>query len=341
LLLEQSDLDHSSAALDADALDIALQSNSIGLVVMTACSSAIPAPVNNLDGYPLHAFDGIAQHLVSSDSSVSAAVAMQFDLEAKAAPIFSKFFYTNLLRPNTAVDEVVGICRKTLASSMNPGHHAWVNPVLYWRCKDGKVFDIQPFIVVLDDATREKLKGIEDQIKNFSDLIASAQSLNTDLLASELFIQLFRDQINKLEDKRGNLLGETLRLYGGRADANRQIECRLTLRLRAPATIANINLDVCYLENKVTFIKACPANQFPDLFPAVVGNPVGGKVKLIIPNASKGTEWNPGDYELGLLSFQVVAGVKDPAIELHIENGVVDKDGKATPFEALNAMVFP
>jgi hypothetical protein len=92
---------------------------------------------------------------------------MQFDMESEAAVIFSKTFYTRLLAPDPTdgspegseratggspegserategrVDQVVTQCRKALVAAMDAGHRAWITPVLYSRCKDGRVFDM-------------------------------------------------------------------------------------------------------------------------------------------------------------------------------------------------------
>lgn len=124
------------------AYDLAnlLHNTDVQLVVFTSCASAAPTP--DEEPYSVGAFDGMAQRLLTGPSGVSAAVAMQFDMEEKAAVTFSQAFYQHLLEPDTTLTGVVTFARKQVSIKMGIAHRAWVTPTVYCRCLDGRVFEL-------------------------------------------------------------------------------------------------------------------------------------------------------------------------------------------------------
>ena len=144
------------------------------LVVLSACSSAAPTPKQVEE--TVSPFEGVAQKLITGNSGVSAVVAMQFDLENKAAVEFSKSFYSHLLKPGLSLDEIVTMGRKAIMVSLDAGHRAWVNPVLYWRSKGCKVFElnkpnglfIEPDVQILIDKDNDALQIYLKFITNVS-----------------------------------------------------------------------------------------------------------------------------------------------------------------------------
>jgi hypothetical protein len=334
-----------SDLVDAKTLDILLQNSGVKLVVMTACASAAP----EFDKLPpddvyknIGPFDGVAQTLVAGISGVDAAVGMQFDLESEAAVIFSKTFYTQLLNPGRKLDEIVALCRKAIISEMNAGagQRAWVNPVVYWCCKDSNVFEIAPLIKERDIQTEKELIKIDAALEVYLKNIAWAHGLSLELRqAAAEEVAKWQQEVQNLHQQRGQLLGETLRLLGGEVKPGDSIQCRLTFRLRTPAEVGNLSVRVRYPEGKVTFSAVDAGAKTPGIVP-FVQNLAPGEIKLLVQNASQGVEWTPDEYELALLTFQVQPGVADPFIELSLMEGKVNRDGADIDCEALSAVLF-
>ena len=333
-------LEHNTQSdpLDAETLEVLLQISGVRLVVMTACSSAAPTPQQV--GETVSPFDGVAQRLVAGVSGVNAAVAMQFDLESQAAVTFSGSFYKHLLQPGRKLDEVVALCRRDLVSQLNAGHRAWVTPVVYWRCKNSELFEIAPMKKPIDAPTREKLKeldaALEVYLKHISETMAMPEEIRE---AAAPLLARWQGEVDSLQQQRGDLLGETLRLRGGQAKSGQAIQCRLNLRLRSAAQIGDVDVRVRYDPEKIDYRGANSGASCPGNAP-LVGTPAAGQVKVLVQGASQGAQWAADEYELALLSFEVKAGVTDPILEVSLADGQVEKDGTDTPFDALNAFLF-
>jgi hypothetical protein len=327
-----------SDPLDAETLAVLLQNSGVRWAMITACSSANPTP----DAEPFHAraFDGVAQRLVGGVSDVNAVVAMQFDLDSQAAVTFSRTFYTNLLRSGGRLDEVVALCRQALVGQLNAGHRAWVTPVVYWRCKDGKVFDLEGIKGSLDPQTQKKLNEIDATLvvylKNITDVRTEPQAVQD---AAAPLLARWQQAVDELQQLRGQLLGETLQLCGGRVKAGDAIGCRFTLRLRTPAQVGDVRVRVRYPADKASFRTVAAGAHAPGSLP-LVGAPATGELMLMLQNASQGVQWPADEFELAVLNFQVNAGVTDPIIELSVIDTEVQRDGAITMFNALNAVVF-
>jgi hypothetical protein len=100
---------------------------------------------------------------------------MQFDMEHKAAEAFAAAFYASLLDPSCPLDAALSSARHQLRALGNPPR-AWINPVLFSRCQNSRVFsylrqqlspedhaELQEITIVLDVARRH-LKEAEDSL---------------------------------------------------------------------------------------------------------------------------------------------------------------------------------
>jgi hypothetical protein len=330
--------DGQSDPMDADTLAQLMLNTGVQLVVMTACSSANPVPEDKL--YHARAFDGVAQRLMSDNSGVSAVVAMQFDLESQAAVTFSHTFYTNLLVSGRTLDEVVAMCRQALVGQMNAGHRSWVTPVVYWRCKNGQVFALEDMIGPLDPEVQKLLTELNAQIQVYLKNIAEVRKMPQAMqdFATPL-VAKWQQTVDELQQRKSEALGDTLRLRGGQVKSGLVIQCRLTLRLRTPAQVGDVKARVLFPQDKVQFKSAASGASTPgiNLMTAI---PAPGELRLLVPNASQGAQWDPLEYELGLLSFQVQAGVMEPLVEIKVDQGKVERNGIETPLEALNAVLY-
>jgi hypothetical protein len=338
LCLENAD--HQSDPLDAETLQMLLLNSDVRLVVMTACSSANPTPEE--EPYHARAYDGVAQRLIGGGSGVSAVVAMQFDLESDAAVTFSRIFYTNLLRPDRTLDEVVTLCRQALVGQMDAGHRAWVTPVVYWRCKDGQVFELEAVKVEHDEQTQTKLNEIDAILGVYMKNIAEVRSMPQEMQNAAMpLVAGWQREVEGLYEQRGRLLGDTLRLRGGPVEAGGATQCRLTLQLRTPARIGDVSVLVRYPTDKVHFGGASAGANTPlGNDPMLGGDSAAGALTLLLQDVSQGGQWEPDEFELAKLDFQVQAGVSDPIVELSLVDARVQRDGADTAFDALNAVLF-
>lgn len=335
LVLEKN---HEEDPIDADTLDSLLTGKGIRLVVLTACSSAAPTPEEV--GKTVGPFCGVAQQLVSGMSGVNASVAMQLDLASDAAVEFSKTFYTQLLTSDRKLDEIVALCRQALTAPVGVGDRAWVTPVVYWRCKDGKVFDIEPMRGVFDEATRSELIALQREIDVNLDHIQSVQSQPPNIVSALAgLIAGWQQTVQDLILKRGQKMGETLRLRGGKVAPGGTIACQLLLRLRRPAQVGNVSCRLRYAADKLGHSAAAAGADVPGALP-LVGSAAPGEVTVQLNNVSQGVQWTPGEYELATISFQVDPGVTDPYLLLELADANVHKDGAGVVFNTLDGIVF-
>ena len=329
--------DGSSDPIDSETLAILLQATGVRLVVMTACSSAAAIPINSL--YYPRVFGGFAQRLISGPTGVSAVVAMQFDLESDAAVTFSRTFYNNLLVPGLMLDEVVARCREALALQMDTGHRSWVTPVLYWRCKNAQVFSIEGLVKALSPEERGKLTQVEFQIKFYLDQILSLKEMPEDVQqAAEPLRNNWQLLVEEMQKERGKILGTTLRLLGGQVKVGESIPCRLQLRLRTPAQVGDVKAIVRYPQQKVQLIDVKAGTDTADI--NLMMPLIPGQNDIWIQNVSKGVQWDPGEYELGLVTFQVQPGVDDFFVEIEMANAKVFLNQVEEELKALNAIIW-
>ena len=326
--------------LDSELLDAMLHDTDVRLVVITACSSAKPTPDDDVHPYGIGAFDGIAQHLVGSASSVTAVVAMQFDMEGNAAVVFNEAFYRNLLQPGKALDEALARARKAVAVIMDMGHRAWINPTLYWRCRNGQAFTIREMHSALDEQARKQIADIDaeiDRIQKQIDQITSQPAGLQVVLRPQL--DDYTRRIETLNGQRSLLLGNSVRIWGGRGKAGEKVTCRLTLKLRAPARIGTVMVDVTFPQKVVRLVGSAPGANVAAANVEAPGEGAAGVLQVRVVNASAGDQWPANEYELCRLDFQIADGASLPAIVLGVAIRQFDSD-PALSFSKLDGMIF-
>lgn len=341
ICLLRSEQDRRSAPLNADDLTGILRNTDVRLVVFTACASAMPTPEE--EPYRIGAFEGLAQRLLSGVSGISAAVAMQFDLESEPAVKFTRVFYENLLLPDKSLDEVVALARKELATleRYGAGHRAWVTPTVYWRCQEGKVFDIDFSSAKPSQETLIKLQDLDSRMtmyRRFLTDIASQTAVIRNSLAP--ITAEYQSAVDKLMAERAQLLGESVRLHGGSVGINSEFVCRLTLRLRKPGVVERVRVEVSYPEDKLTFIGANPGKDSSGVQPSLT-QLSAGRVEVTILDPSDGAVWEPEEFEVGLLVFRPSQGAQQEIIDLPVRILEVRRDGeKIFPVTPLDGIVF-
>ena len=147
---------------------------------------------------------------------------MQFDLETSAAQVFSGALYQGLLRNDWTLDEAVAEARASLSLKFGVGHRCCVNPVLYWRSIGGKLFEWEAFSGgSLTDEQVAQLAQIDVEERVRLNLLAEVDALPPDKrIAVAPMRQGWQNRIAELAQDRGNILGDTLRLHGGRVGAD-------------------------------------------------------------------------------------------------------------------------
>ena len=103
---------------------------SLRLIVLNACEGARAGRVDP--------FAGAAQSLLQQ--GIPAVIAMQFEISDSAAIAFSHEFYDTLAR-RYPVDAALAEARRAVFAGEN--ELEWGTPVLYMRCEDGRVFEME------------------------------------------------------------------------------------------------------------------------------------------------------------------------------------------------------
>lgn len=327
---------HDSDPVDASVLRMHLLNTDVRLVVLTSCASAAPTPANQ-EPYAHRAFDGIAQSLVGGVNGIPAVVAMQFDMETNAAVVFSQTFYDWLLRPGTNLDEAVTRARIAVATTAGAGHRAWVTPTVYWN-SDGVALFEPVRRKDLDPATAARLYEIEGGLKilrNIVQQIAAKTPEEQQALANMRAGLMV--QIDQLEDQRAQLIGDSLRLWGGSAKRGAEVELKIELRLRLAETIGLVEFEVKFDPAKLTFSGSVQAAE-TGINPAVAPG-AAGTLRVVVPNASNGAQWAPGRYNLGSLRFAIAAAA-DTIVNLELANARVTENGAVSQFTTLDPVIF-
>lgn len=325
--------------VDAEQLLVMLRASTVQLVVLTSCASAAAMPAGM--PYPTNALGGIAQVLLSSQSGPGAAVAMQFDLEIDAARVFSAAFYQGLLRSDWTLDEAVAGARAALVLRFGAGHRCCVNPVVFWRSIGGRLFDWDAFVATgLTDAQRSELMQVdmEEQVllKTLDDVAASPLSVRD---AMQPILATWRQRIAELGHRRGEVLGETLRLHGGTVADDGSVQCRLTLKLRRPVRIGDVRVQITHdaAAFDATGEAAGPTVSAGAMF---VQSGAGGARTLLVQQFSAGQVLDPGEHLLATLAYRLHAGNTQAVHRITIANAGVQIDGAAGTFRCLDAIVF-
>lgn len=333
---------------DVEQLFPVLRNGNVPLVVLTACSSAASQP--NGGNYPVVAFESLARALVERPSGPSAAVAMQFDLETTAAEVFSGALYSKLLTRGWSLDQAVSSARSALISRFGAGHRSWVNPTIYWRCKQGRVFELLDTEGDLTPEQRKEITEIDAIIEEYKSMLKDLSAQLDDLSKPpEVRAALaglrapYQAKIQNLMTSRGLTLGDTVRLRGGTAKPDGSIVCSLTLQLRLPATIGDVRAVIQYNPSEFDYIGHADGQHAPagSLFPP---NNTGAQGLVVLAqNVSQGVVWQPSEYELAKLEFRLKkpnAQPLNPLFYISLVSANVNHNGVQQQFRTLNAAIF-
>jgi hypothetical protein len=339
LYFEDNTPNRGRHAVDVEQIFSILRSGNIPLLILTACSSAAATPMFP-NYYPGLAFEGLAHALVSRKQGPSAAIAMQFDFETRAAEVFSGTLYEKLVTPGYSLDEAVAATRSALIAAFSAGHRSWVNPALYWRCKDGKVFEIQDVIGDLSPQRRNELAQIEMLVQVFESLLNDlAQKSPEEQEAVKALRLQWQDKIQELTAQRGLVLGDSVRLRGGVADTDDTIECALTIQLRLPAAIGDVRVTINHNTDDCEFLGSAAGNETP-LNSVFLQSQPGQPLGVVIQNASQGLTWTSGEHELVKLKFKLKQPKAKPLFYIELSSGQAVRNGGPEQFQRLSAAIF-
>lgn len=324
--------------VDAGQLFTLLRNGNIPLVVLTACKTA--ATLANGPDYPVIAFESLAQNLVERQSGPLAAVAMQFDLETAAAEVFSKAFYTRLLSPGWNLDETISNARSVLLTVFGAGHRSWVNPTLYWRCKDGRVFDIRNTDDDLSPEARQKIGPIDSLIEVYMTWLdrLSKEPAATRAATSNLQNE-WQAKIDELTNERGILLGDSIRLRGGKPDANGEVEAVLTIRTRLPAVLGDITGKVKYDPAEFN-LQSHSSGSNVSQNAVFLQSTADGESDILVRDAGNGVQWEPGEYELARIRLRLADPSAKAIFHIGFQGASAEVGGVLRQFRSLNAVVF-
>jgi hypothetical protein len=326
--------------LDGDTLDLLLRNcPTANVVVITGCSTARLPPAVNGNPFAATAFDGIAQRLLGAGnaSRVSAVVAMQFDLESAAAVAFSGEFYTQLLKPDVTLDAAVTHARNAVVGALTLGSPAWANPVLYWRCENGRAFDVQPFVAQpISAAVAAKITALDIQIdtmrKFVEDIAAQPEAVRN---AAAALRDNWSRQIEALYAQKGALLGNAIRLKGGSGVAGQTMTFRLALRLRSAAVLSQITVRLEFEADAFEFVSASAGANAAN--PPLTASDATS-VTLSVNQVSAGAIVNEGEYEVATVDLRVKSAAPSTR-SVRIAQPQVTTVPQ-TDFRALDALAF-
>jgi hypothetical protein len=265
---------------------------------------------------------------------------MQFDLETDAARTFSAALYRALLQPAFGLDQAVASARTALINQFGPGHRCWVTPAVYWRCTDGRVFDLQAVAGDLSPADAETLRTIDALLETHYALLRDLSREPPDVQAAVAHLrQQWQARIDQLLQERGTVLGETLRLVGGRLGPDGRVECQLRLRTRVAMAVGDIRVGVAWDPAEFDLAEHAPGPHAPagSVFLQTVA---GAPTTVLVRNASAGAVLQPGEYELVKLRFRLRTAEARPLFHIKLADATVVRDGVPGPFRKLDAVVF-
>jgi hypothetical protein len=150
--------------------------------------------------------------------------------------------------------------------------------------------------------------------------------------------QEYQGEIDKLTAQRVQLLGETVRFWGGKTAPGGEVPCRVSLRLRAPRRIDFVQLEVEFAGDRLEFVGTDP----PDgaAAPVPLAHVAGGRLHLaVIPPVGDGP-WSADEHQLGVVRFRARPGAAG-VIDLRVKSLEVREEGEAVPgIQALDGLVF-
>lgn len=325
-------------AVDAEQLYGVLSSGRVPLVVLSACSTAAASP--NGEQYPVMAFESLAQALMERQWGPSGVIAMQFDFHSEAATIFSHALYEKLVRNRWCLDAAVASARSALASHFGAGHRAWVTPIVYWRCKGGRLFEFLTVESQLNDQQRARLLAIDAQVAeifNEIDSLVNQPPAIRSALGGRLRLQ--QNRLRELNEEHGNILGTTLRLLGGTPGEDGIVDCHLVLQLRAPARIGEVDVVVLHSLSEFLLIDTTDGQNVArgSVFARSDDN---GNTRILIRRASSGGEWPKGLYRLARLRIRPIDPSGKPIFQIRLSGSLVEMDDVNQPIKALNAVIW-
>lgn len=333
--------DHSTFALDSETLYSLLLETSVRLVVFTACSTAVDGMALPLSPYPPAAFAGMAQRLISGVSSVAAVLAMQFDFETRAAPLFSRAFYQDLLLKNANVDEAVRSGRVAIFSEMSVGHRAWIAPALFARCEGLRVFELPPLVAGLPAGVAAEIASLDKLARIYEATLQALAQMTPAVRADPKIQELQQSTLVGLEDvakRRAELLGDSLRLLGGRAPHGNQLSCTLQLRLRQPARFGLLSVTFPCVRAHFTLLETqSDAAAAGDVISATQ---TADDVRIFCANISGGNVLQAGTYPLANLVFLVEAAAPTGLNAIECPPATVIRDGIQIQLQMLGAALI-
>jgi CHAT domain len=336
LYFEDDTLARYRRGVDAEQFYTAIRNGNVPLVVMTACATAATAP--NGPEYPGLAFEGIAQALVERHSGPLAAVGMQFDFETDAAATFSRALYEALLNRAVTIDQAVASARSALVTRFSAAHRAWVNPTLYWRCINGQIFEILDTAGTLTPQQQEEINTLDSLILEYEQILNDLKQQPPEIVQATAILRTrWQEKIEALMQRRGLVLGDSVRLRGGQIGANGEVECRFSLQIRSGATIGDVRATVQYDDADFEYLKCTGVPGGPDVFT----NAGAGKVEVFVQNASANNQWNAGEHQLALVKFRLKNAAAKTLFRIPLSNISAVRDGGVTSgLRALHAIVF-
>jgi hypothetical protein len=263
-----------SMKVRAETLEYSLrlrENPTLKLMVLTSCAGAQLPPGPAGAGAPTPAaprsskrgFDSVAYHLMAN-AGINAAVAMQFDLETRAAEIFSRTFYGGARLLERPVDEILTEYRDEIIARFNEGHRAWANPTLLWRSRDGRVFN--RVCGIGPDAQAElslRKTLIEQGCRRLLELFNRLAGRADVLQQLGRFWKTDEDEVIDNVGKLAHLLGETIRPETAVASPGRTASSRLIVRPQRDVKIRSLKLEIRYPMQALGFVGFQPAAWLP------------------------------------------------------------------------------
>lgn len=308
-------VDQGVDSVDGGELAALLRESRVRLVVLNACGTAASSKGE---------LRGVAQTLLTGVSSLTAAVAMQLDLDGWAAAPFSRAFYESFLRG--PVDEAVLAGRRAIvgAASNAMFHRAWVTPVVFFRCKNAEVFDVVGGIGLTAAEQNALLAlGVEaDVLHDFlRDLAPDAASPSLAGLVTEKLRSF--DATSK---NRAVILREALRVTSVVAKRGEEAEITVLLHLGLQGIIDAFSIEL--LARDVVWLSADPASvaavgPSPALVPTVRG------AMLTITDPSGGAAWHTGEHAMAKVKIKVPLDAQAGLIDVGVEVKALSRGGHA------------
>jgi hypothetical protein len=319
LYFVRSATDPNSQAVDADTLGILLRNTAVRLAVLTACQSAGAAAGPGVSG---SAFDGVAQQLVAGQSGVSAAVAMQFDLESNAAATFSAELYKELFN-DRSLDEAVTLARQALIAQYGLGFRTWVTPALYWRCREGQVFAFQRG-ATLTQAQIEEARVLEGQRAAYRascDRFAKSVQGSS---ARDTFAVILAD-VDAGAARLGAIYGDSAWLTADSGAPGDVLTCSLWVQSAAAGNVTLLSASIRWAAETLEWVEIIDGRgSLGGMTIANVG--ADGDLKVVVTG---GAAWPIGAREVARLRFRVKPGVPAGATALKLLAPNLTRNGEA------------